>query len=98
VQIKSSYLRNLIVRLGLSSVDNIWELYRVLDKEHRDVVSNNIPITLLSVELDRKPANITNGICGSTRSKYSRESEEDGGLTRCVGKDFGASDIRSGFE
>jgi len=78
-------LRDLIVRLGLSSVDNIRELDRVLDEEDRDVVSNNVPVTLLGVEFDRKPSNITNGIRGSARSKYSRESKEDGGLTRCVG-------------
>jgi hypothetical protein len=97
-QVESPYLRDLIIRLGLASVDNIRELDRVLNEKHRDVVSNNIPVTLLGVELDRKSANITNSIRRSTRSKYSRESEEDGGLTRCVGEDFGTSDIRSRFK
>lgn len=35
-------LRNLTVRLGLDSVDEIRELDGILDKENRNVVTDNI--------------------------------------------------------
>jgi hypothetical protein len=93
-----SYLRNLIVRLGLSSMDDIGELYRVLNEEDRDVVSNDIPVALVGVELDGETANVSHSVCRTTGSKYRRESEEDRRLARGVGQDFRTGDICGGFE
>lgn len=50
------------IRLGFSSMDQVWELHGILDEEDRDVVSNQIPVALLGIELDGKPSNIANGI------------------------------------
>jgi hypothetical protein len=36
-------LRNLIMRLGLPSMDNIRELDCVLNKEHWNIISDNVP-------------------------------------------------------
>jgi methyl coenzyme M reductase subunit C-like uncharacterized protein (methanogenesis marker protein 7) len=96
--IRRSYLRNLIVRLGFSSVDDIRELHRVLNEEDRDVVSNDIPVALVGVELDGETAHVSHSVCRTTRSKYRRESEEDRGLARGVGQDFRTGDICGGFE
>jgi hypothetical protein len=65
---KQTYLRNLIVRLGLSSVDYIRELHGILDEEDRNVVSNDIPVTLLGVELDGKTTNIADCVSRTTAS------------------------------
>jgi hypothetical protein len=43
-------LRDGIVRLRLSSVDDIGEFDGVLDEEDRNVVSNNVPVTFLGIE------------------------------------------------
>jgi len=43
-------------------MDQVWELHGILDEEDRDVVSNQIPVALLGIELDGKPSNIANGI------------------------------------
>jgi hypothetical protein len=62
-------------------VNHVWKLHRVLDEKDRNVVSNNVPVTLLSVELDGKASYITDSVCGSTATKNGGESEEDGCLT-----------------
>lgn len=54
--------RNLIVRLGLHGVHEIGELHSFLDKEDGNVVSDEIPVTLLGIKLDGKSSNIANGI------------------------------------
>ena len=51
-------LRNLVVRLGLDSVDDVGEFDRVLDEEDGNVIANEVPDTLIGVELHRKPTNI----------------------------------------
>jgi predicted acyl esterase len=67
-------LRDLTIRLGLAGVDDIRKLHRVLDEENGNVVTNNVPVALLGVELDGETANITDGICRTTAAQYSRES------------------------
>lgn len=50
------------MRLWLDRMNEIWKLDGVLNEEDRNVVADYIPITLLGVEFDGKPSNITNGI------------------------------------
>ena len=58
------------IRLHLYAVDEIRELDGVLDKEYRDVVSDKIPITLISIEFDGETADIAGRIdrSGSSRN------------------------------
>ena len=51
-------LREAPVGLLLGRVDQVGELDRVLDEEHRDVVADEIPVALARVELDREPAHV----------------------------------------
>ena len=55
-------LRNIIMRLGLHSMNNVGEFNSILNKEHRDIVSDEVPNTFVGVELDCKPSNIANSI------------------------------------
>ena len=55
-------LRDLIVRLRLHGVNDVWELDSILNEEYRDIVADEVPVALLSVELDGKPANVANSI------------------------------------
>ena len=55
-------LRDLIVRLRLHGVNDVWELDSILNEEYRNIVANEVPVALLSVELDGKPANVANSI------------------------------------
>lgn len=56
-------LGHLAVRLRLASVDDIGKLHSILNEEDGDIVSNNVPVTLLSVELDRESTNIADSVC-----------------------------------
>ena len=64
-----THLRDLVVRFRLSSVDDIRELHGVLDKEHRDVVADDVPISLLGIEFDGETTNIAYCVCRSTAPK-----------------------------
>ena len=55
-------LRNFVVRLRLHGMDQIREFDRVLDEENRNIVSDQIPIALLGIHLNCKPANIARRI------------------------------------
>lgn len=83
-------LGHLVVRLRLACVDDIRELDGILNEEDRNVVANNIPVALLSVELQGETTGVTNGVGTATATKYSRESLEDRGGTRRVCEDLRA--------
>jgi len=64
--------RNLIVGLRLASMDSIGELDAVLDEEDGDIIANNVPVTLISVELYCESSHISDCVGAATAS-------EDGG-------------------
>lgn len=55
-------LRDIILRLGLYSMNNVGEFNGILNEEHRDIVSDEVPDTFVGVELDCKPSNIANSV------------------------------------
>ena len=83
------------MRLGLTGVNDIGELQSILDEKDGNVVSNNIPITLLCVVLDSEPADIADGVCGATATKHSGESNEYGCLAGRIREDLGGCDVCS---
>jgi hypothetical protein len=54
--------------------------------------------TFLGVELDSETTDIAHGISRAATSQNSRESNENGSFSGCVGKDPSARHICSGFE
>ncbi len=57
-------------RVALYGVVEIREFERVAQKEYRGVVTHEIPVTLIGVELYGKPTDITFGIGGSSFSGH----------------------------
>jgi hypothetical protein len=55
-------LRNIIMRLGFYSMNNIGEFNGILNEENGDIVSNEVPDTFVGVELDCEPSNIANSV------------------------------------
>ena len=51
-------LRHAVVWFRLHGVDQVRELDRILDKEHRNVVAHQVVVTFRRVELDSKSADI----------------------------------------
>jgi hypothetical protein len=79
-------------------MNDIGKLHGVLDEEDGNVVANDIPVTLFSVELDCETSDITDGVGGTTAAQDSRESQEDGSLAGCVGEYASGCDIGSRLE
>lgn len=57
--------------LGLSCVDDIGKLHRVLDEKDGNVVPHNVPVAFLSIEFDGEATDISNSICGTSATEYS---------------------------
>ena len=69
-------LRHLVVRLGLDRVDEVGELHRVLDEEHRDVVADQVPVAFVGVELDREAAHVARQVGRAALAEHGREAHE----------------------
>ena len=69
--------------LSRTSMNNIRELDGILD-EHGNVVSNNVPIALLGVELDGKTPYIPYSVRGSPRPEYSGKLDKNGGCATSI--------------
>jgi len=91
--VSSLGLRKVKLRFRFGGVDEIDELNTILHEEDRNVVSDDIPVSLLSVELDSKSSNFTSGFGSTVRSENCRESSEDGSLDANFRENFGASNI-----
>src|SRR3546814_11837157 len=58
IVVRGLRLWKVAIRFGLGRVDQIGEFDRILDEEHRDVVADQIPIALLSIEFDGETPHI----------------------------------------
>lgn len=59
-------LRHIIVRLRLHSVNEVREFNGILNEENGNVISDDVPVAFFSIELDRKPSDIANGVLHAT--------------------------------
>ena len=64
--------------LRLGRVDEVGELDCVLNEEDRDVVADEIPVSLLGVELDCEAADVAGEVGGSLAAGDGREPYEGG--------------------
>ncbi len=88
--VRALRLRDLQVGVRLAGVDDVRELDRVLDEEHRDVVADQVERPLVGVELRRETPGVPDGVGGTARAQDGREAHEDRGL------DVGLEEPRAG--
>ncbi len=69
-------LREGPIRLLLGGMDQIRELDGILDEEDRNVVTDEIPVALLGVELDSEAADIAGKVGGALVAGNGREANE----------------------
>ncbi len=69
-----------VVRLGLHRVDEVRELDRVLNEEHRHVVADQIEVAFISEEFHRKAAHVTHGIAGTPWPLHRGKAHEHWGF------------------
>lgn len=82
-------LRHLVLRLGFNRMNDIRELDRVLNKEDRNVIPDNIPVSLRGIHLDGEPAHIAHRIRAALATLHSREPHEQRRLPAGIGQDPG---------
>ena len=68
---------NAAIRLHLHGVDQVGELDRVLDEEHRDVVADQIEVSLLRVELHGEAADVPGRVARACAARHGGEARED---------------------
>jgi hypothetical protein len=59
-------------------MDQVGKLDGVPNKEHRNVIPDNVPIVFLRVKLHCEAANISRQVCRAFTAGYSREAHEGG--------------------
>ena len=91
-------LREAAVGLLLGRVDQVGELHRVLDEEHRDVVADDVPVALARVELDREAADVAGEVGGALVAGDGREADEGLDLLAVALEDVGAGDVGEALE
>src|SRR6185312_5123746 len=66
------------MRLRLDRMHEVRELHRVLDEEDRDVVTDEVPVAFIGVELDGKAAHIARGVSRAALAGDGRKAHEHG--------------------
>src|SRR5258708_34456339 len=75
--------------MPLLGVNEIGELIRIADEEHRRVVADEVPIALLGVELAGKAPHVALGIGGAELARDIGEANDQVGLLADRGEDLG---------
>ena len=86
-------LRKSSIRFLLGRMDQVGKLDGVLNKEHRNVIPDNVPVAFLCVELHGEAANIARQVCRAFIAGHSREAHEGGGLLSCALEDVGLGNV-----
>jgi hypothetical protein len=86
--VRGRRLRKAAVRLHLHGVNQVGELDRVLDEEHRDVVADEIEVAFLRVQLDREAAHVARRVDRTGAAGHRREAGEDRRALADLGEDL----------
>ena len=93
VVVRGLRLREPAVRFLLGRVDQVGELDRVLDEEHRDVVADQVPVPLPGVELGREPADVAGQVGGPLVPGDGGEPDERRRAQARLAEDVGPGDV-----
>src|SRR5665647_2554660 len=76
--VRARRLRKTAVRFHFYGMDEIGELDGILNEEDRDVVTDQIPVAFLSIELHGKAAYISGGVHGARATRDRRNTSKHG--------------------
>ena len=76
------------LRVALYRMVQVRKLKRIPDKEHRRVITNEVPVALLRVELHGKSADIALRIGSTALPSHGGKTDEQLGLLPDLGEDF----------
>lgn len=72
----------------------VWKLDRILDEEYRDVIPDDIPNSLVRVELDSEASHVSHCIGAAPAALHRREANKNRGTPRRVREDTSMRDVR----
>ncbi len=75
--VRRGRLREAAIRLHLHGMDQVGELHRVLDEEHRDVVADQVEVALVGIELHGEAAHVARRVDRAGAARHRREARED---------------------
>jgi len=84
--VRRSGLRHGVMRLGLDRMDQVRKLHRVLDEEHGDVVTDEVPVAFVGVELDGEPTHVAREVRGPALARHGGEAHEYRRAFACLGE------------
>ena len=76
-----------------ASMTDVWKFNRVLDEEHWDITSCNIPVPFMGVEFHDESSDISDRIRTASRSKDLREADKHRCSARSIVQDTRTRDI-----
>jgi len=76
-------------RVALDRMVEVREPQRIAEEEHRCVVADDVPVTLLGIELEGGAADVAFRIGGAALTGHRREAREHRRLLADLGKDLG---------
>ena len=91
--VRARRLRHCMVRLGLHRMDDVGELHRVLDEEHRDVVADEVPVAFVGVELHREATHVAHRVGRAALAGDGGEAHEHRRALSRLGEWRGARDV-----
>ena len=92
--VRARRLRDRVVRFRLDGMNQVRELHRVLDEEHRHVVAHQVVVALLGIELDREAAHVAHRVGRAAFARHGREAHENGRALRRVLQEVGRGELR----
>ena len=78
-------------------MNQVGKLDRILNEKHRDVVSDDVPVALLGVELDRETAHIAREIGDPLLPATVEKRTNSGRLLACPLEQIGAREVGQRF-
>ena len=73
-------LGNLIMGFRFDGMNEVWKFGGVLNKKYRHVITHQVPVAFISIELHSEAPNIPDGIVRSTPTLNCGKTRENGGL------------------
>jgi len=79
--------------IALLCVNEIWELGGVANEENWSVVTNHIPVTFFSIELDCETTGVASSVSATLLTTDSGETKEDGSLLANLVQELGLGNL-----
>src|SRR5690606_17009830 len=74
--VRRSSLGHSVMGLRFYGMHQIRKLHRILNKKHRYVIANQIPVALVCIEFHGKTPNVPRGVLGAALTGYSGKTHK----------------------